>query len=142
MTESNSTPFDIALHVLRGVLAPVFDTYRKKNTSTYAMEVPAWAVSDIRNTPIPYTVEHRYDFGFGGVYGPPDMQVSAGIVNQPRTVMVQRVHNGVNYNHGQDTEYAESTGFTSEPPENIELFVYSPFVLKTDLPCSTSMNKY
>lgn len=133
---------DVLITPLRGLILPIYDAWRRKPTKTIEQEVPAWAVSDMRNTPIPYTVEHQYDFGYGGVYGPPDMPVKAGVVNQPRTVRVQYVHNGVNYRHGEDTEYVEDMGFSTGPTDNIELFVYSPFALKTDLPCSTVMNKY
>lgn len=133
--ETKSGYLDIFLFPLRGVLAPVFDAYRRsKLPDTTGQEIPSWAVSDMRNTPIPYIVEHRYDFGNGGMYGPPDMPVRAGIVNVPRTVHVQQIKEERRVETGQE--------FYNGPQKNMELFVYSPFSLETDLPCSTSMLKY
>lgn len=138
----SDTFLDSAIRPLRGLIGPIFDKYRQKDTKNSSMTIPAWAVSEIQNTPIPYTVENQYDFGFGGVYGPPDMPVRAGIVGTPKTIAVQYVSNGFNRELGKDTSYNQETGFTKEPPQNVEYFVYSPFTLPTDLPCSTVMNKY
>lgn len=134
--------FDVFLMPLRGIIQPIFDGYRKRETRTKTMTVTAWAVSDIRNTPVPYTVEHQYDFGMGGVYGPPDMQVSAGIVNVDKQIKTQHVSDG-RHKFGLHRAVKENTGFNSDSEEeNVELFVYSPFVMPTDLPCSTVMTKY
>ncbi len=139
---SEDTYLDAAIRPLQGILAPLFDAYRKKRVKTSPLTIPAWAVSDMRNTPVPYTVEHQYDFGFGGVYGPPDMQVKPGIVNTEQTIETQYVSNGLNPYHRKDTQTHNDQGFSKEQPNNIELFVYSPFVLPSDLPCSTNMLKY
>lgn len=133
--------FDVLLMPLRGVIQPIFDGYRQRETRTKTMNIPAWAVSDIKNTPVPYTVEHQYDFGMGGVYGPPDMQVSAGTVNVNKQIKTQHVSDG-RHKFGTHREAKENTGFNDSEEENVELFVYSPFVLPTDLPCSTVMPKY
>jgi len=125
--------FDNLMVPLRGIIAPIYDQYRKRILPKEPMDIPAWAVSDMRNTPVPFIVEHRYDFGNGGVYGPPDMPVSRGIVNVPRTVQRQII---------EEEKEEPVHGFYNGPQENVELFVYSPFTLPTDLPCSTSMLKY
>jgi hypothetical protein len=135
--------FDVFLLPLRGVIQPIFDGYRKRETRTKTMNVPAWAVSDIKNTPVPYTVEHQYDFGMGGVYGPPDMPVTAGTVNVEKQIKTQHVSDG-RHKFGLHRASKENTGFNHDDSEegNVEVFVYSPFVLPTDLPCSTVMTKY
>lgn len=132
--------FDVFLLPLRGVIQPIFDQYRKRETRTKTMNIPAWAVSELPNTPVPYTVEHQYDFGMGGVYGPPDMPVSAGIVNVDKQMKTQHVNDG-RHKFGVHRIGRENTGFT-DSEENVEVFVYSPFTLATDLPCSTVMTKY
>lgn len=126
--------FDALLIPIRGIIQPIVDGYRKQQPATVTVELPPWAVSDIQNTPIPHTVNHRYDFGNGGVYGPPDNPVRAGIVNVPGTVNVQKVH--------PTTDMTLVPEFYNGPQDNMELFVYSPFSLPTNLPCSTSMLKY
>ena len=133
--------FDVLTMPLQGILAPVFDAYRKRDTRTKSMTIPGWAVSDIKNTPVPFTVEHQYDFRYGGTYGPPDMPVSAGIVNQDKVIKTQHVSDG-RHQFGLAQVGEEYTGFTAEPGENIEIFVHAPFYLPTDLPCSTNMLKY
>lgn len=132
--ETASGWIDTLLLPLRGIIAPIYDQYRLKQPPRTPMDIPAWAVSDIKNTPVPFSVEHRYDFGNGGVYGPPDMPVSRGIVNTPSVVQRQA---GI-----ANEEEEEVKGFYNGPQKNMELFVYSPFSLPTDLPCSTSMLKY
>jgi len=125
---------DVLMIPVRGIIQPLFDSYRKKEAVTTEITIPAWAVSDIKNTPIPYQVNHRYDFGNGGVYGPPDMPVSAGIVNTPGIIQVQQSK------EGKQIEFIN--GFYNGPQEYREIFVHMPFSLPTDLPCSTSMLKY
>ena len=141
MTTDNSL-FGVLMMPLRGILAPLFDGYRKRDTRTMPFTVPAWAVSELPNTPIPYTVEHQYDFRYGGTYGPPDLPVSAGITNTERTMMTQKVSNGFNPRHRVPYEYMPYTGFNDEEGENIELFVHMPFALPTTKPCSTNMLLY
>jgi hypothetical protein len=121
---------------VRGIIQPIVDAYRKRTVPYTTMEIPAWAVSEQRNTPIPYITEHRYDFGNGGVYGPPDMPVSRGIVNVPRQVTIQPTMAKPKNNMPSKPE------FYNGPQEMVEIFVYSPLVLPTNLPCSTSMLKY
>lgn len=140
-TRSPNTLFDVLMMPLQGVIAPIFDHYRKRDTRTRTMTIPAWAVSHLKNTPVPFTVEHQYDFGYGGVYGPPDMPVSAGIVNVATDIKTQYVSNGL-HKFGVEHPGVENTGFNTEPTENVEIFVYSPFTLPTNLPCSTNMLKY
>lgn len=132
--QTKSGFLDILLTPLRGVIQPIYDSYRKREPFTLSMVIPAWAVSEMPGTPIPYTTEHRYDFGNGGVYGPPDMPVRMGVVNVAQTVQVQKVMTP------REIEYVQE--FYNGPQENMELFVYSPFSLPTTLPCSTSMLKY
>jgi len=141
-TNKKTSLLDVLTMPLRGILAQVHDGYRKRDTREYSMTIPAWATSDMRNTPVPYTVEHQYDFGYGGVYGPPDMPVRAGIVNTEQTIKTQYMSNGMDSHHRSRAPYKENTGFNDIDGDNVELFVYSPFALKTDLPCSTSMLKY
>ena len=138
------TFFDALLLPVRGVILPLYDRYRLRNPDNTTITIPGWAVSDIRNTPVPYTVEHQYDFGYGGVYGPPDMPVKAGVVNQEQTIQTQQVHNGIVNRYGADqtTDYKEEDGFIKGPTKNVEVFVHMPFMLETDLPCSTNMPKY
>lgn len=105
------------------------------------MTIPGWAVSDIKNTPVPYTVEHQYDFRYGGVYGPPDRQIAAGTVGEDKTIKTQYVSDG-RHKFGLPQDKAVNTGFSKETPQNIEIFVHAPFYLETDLPCSTNALKY
>ncbi len=133
--------FDVLSMPLQGILAPVFDAYRKRDTRTFSMTIPGWAVSDIRNTPVPYTVEHQYDFQYGGIYGPPDMPVAEGITNQDKNIKTQYVNDG-RHKFGMSGPTTEYTGFNTGPVENVEIFVHAPFYLPTDLPCSTNALKY
>ena len=131
---------DVLMTTLRGVIQPVFDSYRHVPLRTAQLGIPAWAVSDQRNMPVPYIVEHQYDFGHGGVYGPPDMPVKAGIANMPRTVHIQPMPGIDRFEKLQDGKQIQE--FNNKPQDNMEIFVYSPFALHTDLPCSTSALKY
>jgi hypothetical protein len=136
LPQTNNGWFDTLMMPVRGIIAPLHDKYRKVTGPTEEMTIPAWAVSDTKNTPIPYTVEHRYDFGNGGVYGPPDFQVSRGVVNVEKTIMRQ-----VNPNPSK-VQPQTGNGFYYGPQENIEIFVHAPFSRPTNLPCSTSRFKY
>lgn len=135
LPETNNGWFDVLVAPLRGLILPIYDQYRKRQQPTTQMKIPAYVVSDIRNTPVPFITEHRYDFGNGGVYGPPDMPVSRGIVNVPGTVNRQVVEK-------KALPPAATSGFYNGPQDNMEIFVYSPFSLPTNLPCSTSQLKY
>lgn len=102
------------------------------------MTIPAHAGSTLPNVPVPDQRMDRHDFTFG-ILGAPDNQVRPGVVGRETKVLISdtpanRIRR--NYSGSYDILANVDHSFQNGPPQNIEIFVDSPFIAPTDLPCS------
>lgn len=128
---------------LRSVRGPIFDKYKYKiPRHTIPQRVPAQVSSTLKNTPIPDQKMDNYDFTFG-IFGPPGMLVSPGIVGKEQTAYVTTAFNKkkIQRDYPQKQQHRENS-FYKGPQRNIEYFIDFPMAIPTDLPCSVSGFKY
>mgnify|MGYP003621439178 CR=1 FL=1 len=131
---------DVPLRTIKG---PLYDKYKFKEYKGKEIKLTPYAGNTIKNVGIPQQKMNNFDFTFG-FFGPPDMPVRADIVDTPQTVRVNAAYYRKNKpNRG----YSRSTGnrvnpFYDGPQSMMEIFIDTPMVLETDLPCSVSGFKY
>ena len=131
---------DMPLRTLKG---PLHDKYKYREYKGKEVKLSSYAGNVLKNVAIPDQKMNNFDFTFG-FFGPPDQQVQAGIVDQPQTAKV----NSSYYNKNRPRRgYSRSTGnrdnsFYDGPQSMMEIFIDTPMVLGTDLPCSVAGFQY
>lgn len=131
---------------LRTTKGPVNDQYKfKQRNRTTEFVLPAHSGNTLKNTPIPDQKMNNFDFTFG-FFGPPDQPVPAGIVDVPKTAKVSGRYfykNKVSRGYPPTRSgMRRGNSFYDGPQQMIEIFIDTPMVLATDLPCSVSGFKY
>lgn len=133
---------DYFLMPLRGIIAPLYNLWRLKDNRNVSFTIPAWAVSDTPNAPIPYQVERFIDFSYSK-RGRADMPISEGTVNRDATIKVQYIPERMKRtwdSNGPGKHIAAS--FYEGDQEMIEYYVNEPLHFVSDLPCSTVASLY
>jgi len=129
---------------LRSIKGPLYDKYKFKHLARNKdLQISPFAGNVLRNTPIPDQKMNNFDFTFG-FFGPPDQPVRAGVVDTPQTARVDGrylARNKVKRDYSQSTGNRDKS-FYDGPQAMMEIFIDTPMVLGTDLPCSVSGFKY
>lgn len=132
---------DYLLLPLRGILAPLYNSWRYRDPRDSSFTIPGWAVSDTRGAPIPYTVERFTDYSHSR-RGPPDMPISEGVVNTPATITTQYLPERMKRSWDNHGPANFKSPFYEGPQRMIEFYALEPMVRESNLPCSTVMSKY
>jgi len=132
---------DIPLRSIRG---PLYDQHKFKKIRGKEMIIPVRGASTLPNVAIPDQMMNLHDLTYS-FFGPPDNQVRPGFVGKIKKALVLNFNGNERY-HRYDGSYDllanVDKSFQNASPDNIELFVDSPFAVKTDLPCSVLGFKY